>query len=239
MRTDPLKKRLRMIGGLGGILALGVFLAGCDLFPPIGPVLPPNEAPTGLRASLAEFEDEIRITWNPVERATSYRVFRADTQDGDYQLLGTEPTLAHIDRVGAENRGRLYWYKVRACNAAGCGPESVPVPGYAGWPPAPTNVRASDGTHADRIVVTWDPVPGADYYQVFRDRNPDAGFPLIADNVTGTSHADTTAAVGLRYWYRIKACRLDPGSCSPLSAPDSGCRAPCIPGAGLEDAEEP
>ncbi|MCR4391848.1 MAG: hypothetical protein NUV94_03495 [Candidatus Acetothermia bacterium] len=230
-----LRKRLRAMGWAGVFLALGIVLAGCDLLNEVP--LPPDQAPTGLRASLAEFEGEIRITWMPVERATAYRVLRGEAHSGPFQVLETTAAVAFTDPVGAENHGRLYWYKVQACNAAGCGPESAAVVGYAGWPPAPTNVQASDGTYADRVVVTWDPVPGADYYKVFRDRNPDVGFPLLADNVTETSFSDATAFVGLKYWYRIKACRTNPGTCSYLSSPDSGCRAPCPPGDALDTVE--
>lgn len=223
-------RRMRL-AQVGGLLVLGALLSGCDLLNAL-PTVPPSAAPGGLSASLASLEDAIQLTWSPVEQATGYRVFRASAQDGPYEQLAEVPALSYLDPVGVANQGVLYWYKVRACNTAGCGPEAGPVPGYAGRPPAPKNVQAST-THGDRIVVTWDPVPGATYYQVHRDRNPDAGFPVIpgAEFVTGTSFEDTTASAGLRYWYKVRACREVPGDtkCSALSAAVQGCRAPCLP----------
>lgn len=230
-------RRMRLAEVLG-LLVLGALLSGCDLLN-ARPTVPPSAAPGGLSASLASLEDAIQLTWSPVERATGYRVFRASDPGGPYeQLPGEVSTPSYVDSVGVPNQGVLYWYKVRACNPAGCGPEAGPVPGYAGRPPAPTGVQAST-THGDRIVVTWDPVPGATYYVVHRDRNPDAGFPIVpgAEFVTGTSFEDTTASAGLRYWYKVRACREVPGvaKCSALSAAAQGCRAPCLPPASEDE----
>lgn len=205
------------------LLAAGIVLAGCDLLNPIGPALPPDRAPTGVTASTGQFEDLVQVTWLAMERATSYRVFRADTREGDYQLLGSESSLVYADRVGTENQGRLYWYKVEACNSVGCSAKSTAAAGYAGYPPAPTNVRAST-TYGDKIVVTWDPVPGATYYQVYREQNPAQGFTIVpgGNNVVSTSFDDTTATAGTWYWYRVKACHAT--GCSALSQPASGRR---------------
>ncbi|MBC7221165.1 hypothetical protein H5T55_06855 [Candidatus Bipolaricaulota bacterium] len=235
---DKLARNGRRAGLVLLVLGGGLLVGGCGLFDFL-PTLPPDRAPTGVTASLAEHEDWIQVTWLQVEGATSYRVLRASSEDGEYQTIGDALSFPYTDTVGMENRGRLYWYKVRACNDAGCGPASAAAPGYAGYPPAPANVAATS-TYPDKIVVTWDPVPGATYYQVHRDRNPDVGFPIVpgGDYVTGTSFEDTTAAVGLRYWYRVRVCREVPGAtrCSELSAPAEGCRSPCpLPAAEIEE----
>lgn len=198
------------------LLVVGIVLTGCDLLN-VFPTLPPDRAPTGVTATQGQFEDRIQVTWVVVERATAYRVFRANAPDGDYVLIGEPSAPSYSDPVGAANQGRLYWYKVEACNSAGCGPQSSAAAGYAGYPPAPTNVQASDGTYPHKIVITWDPVPGATYYQVYRERNPDQGFTIVpgANSVTGTSFDDTTATPGTWYWYRVKACHAT--GCSALS----------------------
>ncbi len=215
---------VRSLWRLLALSATGIALTGCGLLDLL-PTLPPDKAPTGVTASYGQ-ENDVQVTWSPVERATAYRVFRADAQDGTYVLLGEAPSPPYSDPVGVANQGRLYWYKVEGCNSAGCGPKSVATAGYAGIPPAPTNVRASDGTYRDKIVITWDPVPGATYYQVYWDVNPDVGFKPVpgGDNVTGTSFDDTTAAPGTWYWYRVKACHAT--GCSALSRADSGRRGP-------------
>ena len=126
--------------------------------------------------------------------------------------------------------GTLYWYRVQACNDAGCSELSEPVAGYAGYPPAPTAVQASDGASPDRIVINWDPVPGATGYQVFRDTAENGTYNTFVGETASASVEDTRVSAGIRYWYRVRAC--NGWGCSPLSpARDSGCVAPCpVPG---------
>jgi len=213
------------------LIGSGLGIGGCGLFDFL-PTLPPDRAPTGVKASLAEKEDRIEVNWHAVEGATSYRILRADSEDGPYGAIGNVqcPTLTYTDIVGSEYQGRLYWYKVQACNDAGCGPPSSAAPGYAGHPPAPTDVKASTDDR-DKIVITWNSVPGATRYQVFRDRHPDGDFPTLVGQPTTNQIEDTAARPGLTYWYRVRACREVPGEvkCGALSSPAQGYRPPRLP----------
>lgn len=202
------------------LAAMGLALTGCGLLDLL-PELPPDQAPPGVTVSCGQFEDRIEISWAAVAGATTYRVFRAERAEETGVLIGETPSLVYSDPMGMADWGHLYWYQVAACNSAGCGPRSPSVPGYAGYPPAPTNVQASQ-IYADRIDVTWDPVPGATYYQVYRDVDPDAGFELVANNVTATSFDDRTAAPGTWYYYRVRACHAT--GCSALSQAAPGRR---------------
>ncbi len=225
-KAQGLKKALLWV-------VVGVLLGGCDLIRQV-PVLPPDRAPLGVTATMADLENAIEVRWLPVERATTYEVYRAEQAGGSWTLVGTPSDTVFQDPT--PELGKLYWYKVRACNSVACGPESAVVVGYAGRPPAPQNVQASTN-FPDRIVVTWDPVPGATYYTVYRDRAPDGEFNTIVDpEVRETEVEDTEAMVGLRYWYKVRACRDLPGKtvCSSLSEAASGCRAPCLPLASEE-----
>lgn len=229
---DGTRKHARKARALLVLLVTGIVLGGCgllDLLPP----LPPDQAPSGVTASLGQFEHRIQVSWAAVERATTYKVSRAESSAGPFQALAT-PVTTPLDDLGVE-QGRLYWYKVQACNETGCGPESAAVVGYAGYPPAPANVQASDD-FSDKIVITWDPIPGATHYQVHRDTISGGTFPWFVGQSTGNQIEDTTASAGRTYWYVVKACRTDPPACGHLSPADSGCRAPCPPRGSL-DAE--
>lgn len=207
------------------LAAMGLALTGCGLLDLL-PELPPDQAPTEVTASMGQFEDRIEISWTAVAGATTYRVFRAESAEATGILIGETLSPVYSDPMGEANWGHLYWYEVAACNSAGCGPRSHSVPGYAGYPPAPTGVQAS-GNYTDRIVVTWDPVPGATYYQVYRDLDPDGGFEIVANNVTATSFDDRTAVPGIWYYYRVRACHVMASHatvCSALSQSASGRR---------------
>lgn len=202
------------------LIFLFLVTGGCSF---LQEMLPPEVAPA-VQATTGALETGIMLTWDPVERATSYKIFRAE-EGAQYQFLAQTPHTNYIDEVGREHMGHWYWYKVQACNDAGCGPYSAPVSGYAGYPPEPpSNVNASDGDFLDKIVVTWDPVPGATRYEVLRDRTPGGGFNPIA-MVTSTSYEDHAVSPGVVYRYKIKA-HNDWGFTLPSEA-DSGCVYPC------------
>lgn len=205
---------LVVIGGLG------LVLMGCDLIQPPS-LLPPTSAPENLSASSGEAETQIELRWQAVERAEYYEIQRAEAQDGEYARVGTSNTPGFSDSVGRDNQGRWYWYKVRACNAAGCGPWSEAVRGYAGRPPAPEEVRASQGDFPDKIKVKWDPVPGASFYQVFRDTTENGGYAtIVVINWFEITVDDANVRPATWYWYRVRACN-DHG-CSALSAAARG-----------------
>lgn len=63
-------------------------------------------------------------------------------------------------------------------------------------PSAPTGVRATAG--ATDVALSWDPVPGADAYRVYRDGT------LVA-SPTGTSTSDTGLTPGTTYSYAVAA----------------------------------
>jgi fibronectin type 3 domain-containing protein len=205
-------------------------LSGCallDLLQPT-PTTPPAHPPTEVTASQGEYATAVRIQWEAVEGAEFYRVFRADSAEGPFEELGTTTNTYVYDQATeghAVEPGRLYWYRVQACNGAGCSGPSEAASGYAGFPPPPANVQASDGTYTDRIVVTWDPVPGATRYEVFRDTAEGGTYPFLGESTTNT-YVDQDVLAGQQYWYKVRACNTL--GCSLPSAPDSGCVEPCL-----------
>lgn len=205
---------------VGALLAFA--LASCEFLGPAVPT-PPASAPHVI-ASAGEFEIAIGLNWPPVERAETYTIYRADRPDGEYEPIGETPYNSYRDEVGSGHTGRWYWYRVQACNPGGCGPISAPARGYAGPPPAPTNVRASDD-RVDGVVITWDAIAGATEYEVVRDRARDGTYPTLVARVMGNSAEDATARPGLTYWYRVRA--RNRWGFGALSEPDPGCVLPC------------
>lgn len=211
-------------------LLSGLVLTGCGLWELLEPPLtPPASPPAGLTATAGDLEAEVELSWQPVEGASSYEVLRADDPEGNFTPIGTSQTTSFLDQPAEGHPllpGVLYWYRVRACNQAGCSQLSDTVFGYAGYPPAPAGVDASDGTSPNWIEVSWVAVPGATSYQVFRAAAPEGDYNLL-DTTPDPEYLDQTAVPGQRYWYRVRACNA--WGCSLPSEPDRGCRAPCPP----------
>jgi fibronectin type 3 domain-containing protein len=212
--------RNAILFGLGAAF-LGL-LGGCFLFAP-----PP--VPTGVSASDGDYPDHILVSWNAARGAQRYEVFRAESEDGEYAKIGESTTTTFSDTEAQGNR--LYWYRVRACNAFGCSALSEADSGYylAPAPPLPPqNVQASDGTFSNRIRITWSASVGASYYELYRSDVPGADFLRIAQLST-TSYDDQGIVLGRTYYYKVKACNSY--GCSDFSEADAGFAAASAPGA--------
>lgn len=81
---------------------------------------------------------------------------------------------------------------------------------------APSGVMASQSHYTDRIVIAWNAVKGADYYQLERaefDVKPTAetaaraSWEAISDSADGTSYTDDDSSLeeGKYYAYRVRA----------------------------------
>jgi hypothetical protein len=82
---------------------------------------------------------------------------------------------------------------------------------------APKEVEASDGTYEDYVMITWDSVPDATYYEIFRDGSS-------IDISYETTYVDSPEEIWRRYEYSVKACKGS--ACSELSDANSGFRGP-------------
>ena len=86
---------------------------------------------------------------------------------------------------------------------------------------APRNVSASDGAYYNRVALTWDAVPQATDYLVYRSPTSSAG--TLIGGSTSNSYADISAATGTTYYYWVKATNAN--FVSALSDYDTGSRA--------------
>ena len=93
------------------------------------------ETPADVAASDGTMFDEIEVTWGTVDKATSFEILRSSSAGGAYIKIGSSPGQSLRDVGMAE--GTVYWYKVQACNAAGCGDLSSPDSGFVRPEPPP------------------------------------------------------------------------------------------------------
>ena len=145
------------------------------------------------------------LTWNTVEGATSYRIYRSTAKGSGYSLLGTT-TAASYTNTGAK-AGTTYYYRVKACNDAGLSPYSNVVSGQVKTvtpkPSAPV-VKIGNSAASGKPMLTWNAVSGATSYKVYRATSQNGAYSLLG-TVTATSYTNTGAKAGTTYWYKVKA----------------------------------
>ncbi len=204
-----------------GCSSFSVVSAGVNL---PGAVSKPNapSKPTAVKASATT----ITVSWSAKTGATSYEVHR-DTSGGGAFSSKVGTVNSGTSYTDTAPRGSTYYYKVKACNAAGCSSLSVASagvnPGAVSKPNAPSKPAAVKAS-ATTITVSWSGVSGATSYEVYSDTSDGGSFSSkVATVNSGTSYTDT-APRGSTYYYKVKACNAS--GCSSLSVASAGVNLP-------------
>ena len=163
--------------------------------------------------------DGITITWDAVPYANIYQVYRS-FNSGEFVLVEQTLSTRYLDK-GAIEPG-VYSYKIKSSDGASLSkdtadihevssyyniPESLPapslVPSATPRPPLtpPVSVKGSAGIEG--ITITWDAVPYANIYQVYRSVN--SGEFVLLEQTLSTRYLDKGAIEPGVYSYKIKS----------------------------------
>ena len=146
------------------------------------------------------------LTWDAVDGATSYRIYRSTAKGSGYSLLGTTTATSYTN-TGAK-AGTTYYYRVKACNDAGLSPYSNVVSGkvktVAQQKPFAPVVKIGHSATSGKPMLTWNAVSGATSYKVYRATSQNGTYSLLG-TVTATSYINTGAKAGVTYYYKVKA----------------------------------
>ena len=191
--------------------------------------------PNGTNSQYAWDGSTIRVSWDPVDGSDYYKIYHDDFFDSSCSLrMGGSPSFC--EELAANVVGTSYlhenpnasenYYWVVACNSDGC---SEVDSGNPATPIEPIPAGPAHVTYAvegSAIRVTWEAVPGADYYEVYYHEFIDSactldrvGNPLpceeLAANVVGMSYLhENPSAVNNYYW--VVACNS--GGCSDIDS---------------------
>ena len=158
------------------------------------------EAPEIKAANVAS-SGKIKLTWNAVDGARKYKVYRSTSKDSGYKLLKTTESTSHTN--GTAETGTTYYYYVMAVFADDSTSEASNIVKRTCDLPRP-EVSLSNVASSGKIKIKWDAVEGAVKYEVSRATSKSGEYTLL-DTVTGTSVTDSSAVAGKTYYYKVKA----------------------------------
>lgn len=182
-------------------------------------------APTGLSASDGVYSNKVLVSWNSSAWASGYSVWRNTSNSSTNATLIADNVAGTTYDDSSAPVGILFYYWVKAKNSGGASAFSASDAGYklVAIPAPPANVAASDAMYTARVSVVWSSSPGAIEYELWRNSTNDStSATQIADHLATTAYDDTTAGLGLSYFYWIKAKNV--AGVSAVSLSDSGCR---------------
>lgn len=165
---------------------------------PATPVGPPG-APADVEA--VPGDARVSLRWRPVPTAERYRVMRATTPSGPYTAVSHPAENEFLD-TGVSN-GVTYYYVVRAANEGGKSGYSPEVSATPLAPPAvPAGLVAVPGNGT--VALTWQTVPDATSYAVYRAPGPEGPFTVLATPSTPAT-IDSQATNGTTCVYAVSA----------------------------------
>jgi|GEM_PF-4272783 len=168
--------------------------------------------------SLSNEVNGLRITWEEIKGAVSYRVFRKKQTDGTWAKLGETAGLKYTN-TRAES-GETYSYKV-VCLSRSNSPVSaesaVKTKTYVACPVLTVD-RKEDGSPG--LDIRWNRAEGASSYRLYRMPEGKA-WSTVAD-LTESDYSDTDTISGVTYSYQIASLSDEGKLLSAKSDPVSG-----------------
>lgn len=144
----------------------------------------------------------VNLNWTPSEGATSYRIYRSETENGTDTPIAETTDTTYTDTGLIP--GRTYYYRISSYEAENGESESAgPIAVTLAELPAPQNIQARI-TEANQVEVSWDAVDSANEYALYRGTNPAGPFTQIAV-VDTTGGTDANVNPGTTYYYQVQA----------------------------------
>ena len=163
--------------------------------------------PTGVKVSNVSSSGKPKVTWDKVEGADKYEVWRATSKNGSYTKYYTTTSTSYVNSNATA--GKHYYYRVRAvCNDNEDANSAYEYVDRTCDLAKPTNIKATNVSSSGKPKVTWDKVEGADKYYVYRAIGSSGSYEKIA-TTTSASYTHTGAKAGKLYYYKVVAVDAD------------------------------
>lgn len=150
------------------------------------------QALTGVQASVTS----IKLTWNEVEGAETYKIYRAKKGQA-YNLIQTQQGTSYTNEK--LKTGSKYYYKITAVKGDYESGYSNTVSLYAAAKSV-TKLKASSNEY-NKITLTWKKSSGATKYIIYRSTNQTSGFKEI--KTLSTTNYTNKVKTGIPYYYKI------------------------------------
>ncbi len=153
--------------------------------------------------------NKVKLTWNGVDGATGYRIYRATSKNGKYTKI---KSITSNSKVSYTNSGiacgTTYYYKVRAYRLIDgnyyFGAYSGIVSGKP-IPAAPGGVSVAKSSK-NKVKISWNKVSGASGYRVYRSTSKSSGFSKIKTVKSGSTLSYKKATTRYKkYYYKVRA----------------------------------
>ncbi|NMC56299.1 MAG: hypothetical protein GYA50_03650 [Eubacteriaceae bacterium] len=149
----------------------------------------------------------LKVSWNAVNGATGYRVYRSTSSSGTYTYLGATTSTSYTSTGLAT--GRYYYYKVLAYTTVNgvTTYSAYSAVKYAKVKPSTPTISA-ESYSSNSIKVSWGAVSGATMYELYWAASESGNYALLK-STTAAYFVHTSLSTGRTYYYKIRAYHLE------------------------------
>ncbi|NLB60368.1 MAG: hypothetical protein GX806_04785, partial [Lentisphaerae bacterium] len=159
-------------------------------------------APDSVLATKAVYTNRVIVQWSLAEGASSYHVYRS--------LLGKPETQQIVYRAGGleytdsqAQDGECYYYQVQSTK----GPfnSALSTGDFGCVLSSPQQLKATKGTLAAQVRLSWKAVEGATSYEIWRHSSAQPQAATLLGLATQAAYNDKAVTPSVTYYYWIKA----------------------------------
>ena len=173
-------------------------------------------APTAKASNIAK-TGKIKVTWDAVEGADEYAVYRSTSEKGSYKKMITVTGTSYTNT--SAKAGTTYYYKVKALSDDKDVNNSELSKVVKRTCDLKRPVVTAKSTVKKQVKLTWKKVSGAKKYTVYRATSKNGKYKKIA-TTTKLSYTNKSLKAGKTYYYKVKAIAKKSAANSAFSVVD-------------------
>ena len=156
-----------------------------------------------VKGSNVESSGKIKLTWNKVDGAVKYQVYRALSRNGKYGIIKAVSDATSYVNENAE-AGKRYYYYVVAVAQDGTKSEKSNIVDRTCDLARPAKVTLSNVEASGKVKVSWTAVAGAKEYKIYRANKSNGEF-ILQKTTAALTWTDGNSKAGNTYFYRVVA----------------------------------
>lgn len=142
----------------------------------------------------------IAFSWDPVENAEGYNIYRSTSPNGPFTLINSQTTTSFVNTGLLPNT--TYYYKVAAVLDNIEGETSAPLRVMTSQEPTPTSTLTAQVVNCNTINLFITPITNATTYFVFRSTAQNGIFTFIGAT-SNTMFVDRNLTGNTTYYYQV------------------------------------